>query len=222
VADSELAQTAEHSVVLEHLDENSIVTTRSTSGCLLALMAWCQEGSALPADHLAQAGEALLEEADAVAARAAEEGMPSACFFLGSGPLFGLAREGALKSNETALVPTAAFHALEFRHGPKSLLSSDTLTVGLLGPATAQEDAAVLNEANTLGSRTMAICLEKHASLVSECDYVVAIESGLGYPWALVAFLPPLQLLGLRLALRRGLDPDKPPNLSRFVALPGS
>ncbi|MGO8656015.1 SIS domain-containing protein, partial [Rhizobium ruizarguesonis] len=47
--------------------------------------------------------------------------------FLGGGPLFGVALEGALKLMEMSQIMTQAFHPLEYRHGPISL--ADEVTV---------------------------------------------------------------------------------------------
>ncbi|MGO7309828.1 SIS domain-containing protein, partial [Rhizobium ruizarguesonis] len=51
--------------------------------------------------------------------------------FLGGGPLFCVALEGALKLMEMSQIMTQAFHPLEYRHGPISLVDGNTVAVML-------------------------------------------------------------------------------------------
>ena len=54
---------------------------------------------------------------------------------LGQGPFYGLACEYALKVTEMSVSYAQSFHTLEFRHGPKSIVSPQTLLIFLLSEA---------------------------------------------------------------------------------------
>jgi len=64
--------------------------------------------------------------------------------FLGSGPQYGLAAEAMLKMKEMSLSVSEAFHFLEFRHGPKSVVDCSTLVVGLLSDTARDYELAVV------------------------------------------------------------------------------
>jgi len=140
-------------------------------------------------------------------------------FFLGSGMYYGLANEGALKMKEMALTCAEAFHFLEFRHGPISLVDKYTLAVGLLSEKAVDHELAVLREIRDLGGQTLAIG-EDPSLLKAGADVYLAFESGLPAPARALLYVPPLQLLAYFRALNKGLDPDRPRYLSYCVKVP--
>lgn len=119
--------------------------------------------------------------------------------FLGSGIYEGIARESALKLQEMSLSMTQAFSSLEYRHGPKALVTKNTVII--LYASKQNEEINLLNEMKELGALTVL-----RPSLV---------EDGRD------AFLQVIfaQLLGLFIAKYKGLNPDQPKNLSRTVIL---
>jgi fructoselysine-6-P-deglycase FrlB-like protein len=113
--------------------------------------------------------------------------------FLGTGWTCGLASEAALKLREAAGLWTEAYPAMEYRHGPVAVTAPGSV-VWLLGPAP--------------------------AGLVAE----VAAAGGLAWQprEALAAPLAELvraQRVAAAIARARGLDPDRPRNLTRSVIL---
>ena len=57
-------------------------------------------------------------------------------FFLGSDALYGIACEAMLKMKEMSLAYSEAYHTLEFRHGPMSMVDgADSLVIGLITSA---------------------------------------------------------------------------------------
>lgn len=131
-------------------------------------------------------------------------------YMLGSGLRYGLACEISLKMKEMTLSHSEPFHAMEFRHGPKSMVSPSTLIIGLLGPERRAQDEAVLRELSAMGARTLT---------VAEDDADVALESGLSAAAQSVLLVPPGQLVALERALAKGLNPDRPSNLQTVVFL---
>ena len=98
--------------------------------------------------------------------------------FLGSGAYYGLAAEAMLKMKEMSLTPWEAFHVLEFRHGPKSVISHGACVVGLISDRAAAEELKVLAEMRKLGATTIAV-VESAAELPRRvADEVVELRSG--------------------------------------------
>ncbi|MDR2378525.1 MAG: SIS domain-containing protein [Bifidobacteriaceae bacterium] len=112
VADTPVAQLADHAIVLGFADERSVVQTRFATSTLALLRASLGEdlGRAI-ADCRAALGEDL--DPGWIAADQAT--------FLGTGWTIGLAQEAALKLREASLGFTEAHPAMDYRHGPIAL-----------------------------------------------------------------------------------------------------
>ena len=142
--------------------------------------------------------------------------------FLAQGALYPIASETALKVMESSSSYAQFFHTLEFRHGPKSIVSDKVLVGAFLSETGYVEESAVLREMKELGGRTLAIANRFSPEVRNSAD--LAIELGLPAPELvrLVVYLVWGQLLGCHLGLAKGLNPDSPRHLSRVVTLAGS
>ena len=109
--------------------------------------------------------------------------------FLGTGWTYGLANEAALKLREAAGMWTEAYPAMEYRHGPVSVTGPESV-VWLFGPP---PDGLAAEIAAAGGTAWFG-----------------------GDP---LAELVRVQMLAVGLARARGLDPDRPRNLTRSVIL---
>jgi glutamine---fructose-6-phosphate transaminase (isomerizing) len=138
---------------------------------------------------------------------------------LGQGPFYGLACETALKITEMSASYSQSFHTLEFRHGPKSVVSPETLVIFLLSEQGYVAECDVLEEIKGLGGTTLTIT--NHADERSRASSDLLIELGFDLP-ELARMAPYVfagQLIGLYTGLKKGLDPDNPRNLTRVVLL---
>jgi glucosamine--fructose-6-phosphate aminotransferase (isomerizing) len=108
---------------------------------------------------------------------------------------------------------------MEFRHGPKSIVSPDTLITCLLSETAYEVELEVLEEMKQLGGITMAIGNHLDSKGSKAADF--AIEMSLSVPEIarLAAFTVWGQLAGVFTGLKKGLNPDSPKNLSRVVVL---
>jgi glucosamine--fructose-6-phosphate aminotransferase (isomerizing) len=139
--------------------------------------------------------------------------------FLGQGALYPIASETALKIMESSSCYAQFFHTLEFRHGPMSIVSENVLVGALLSETGYTEESAVLQEMKGLGGCTAAIANRLTPEVRRSAD--LAIELGLAVPELarLTVYVVWGQLLGSRLGIQKGLDPDSPRHLSRVVTL---
>jgi len=182
VAATPVAAAADHVVVLDFADEDSVVQTRFATTALSLLLA----NLGVDVEPIARRGEAALAADLPVDPTTADSFV-----FLGRGWTVGLANEAALKLREAALGTTEAYPALEYRHGPIALAGPRTV-VWALGDV--EDD--LLDDVRAVG-----------ATVVATGDHPLAD-------------LVLIQRLAVALARARGLDPDKPRNLSRSVVLP--
>jgi glutamine---fructose-6-phosphate transaminase (isomerizing) len=222
--DSALEKTCTHLLKLPWADEKSMVMTRSFTSILLLFE---RLGAKFVGDSgLASALEGLPEKtaawlaanADKIRAFAAKRRFAD-FVFLGQGAHYWLAQEAALKMTEMSSSYAQAYHTLEFRHGPKSIASKETLITFLLSDEAITEESLLIGELKKLGAAILVVVNRATAELRQESDLL--IELGLSEPeyarMALTAI--PAHLLGLAVGLRKGLNPDAPQNLSRAVVL---
>jgi len=221
---SALGDLCTHLVTLPWADEKSMVMTRSFTSILLLFE---RLGARFAGDAgLTSALDVLPEKttrwlaanADKIRALGTERKFED-FVFLGQGAHYWLAQEAALKMTEMSSSYAQAYHTLEFRHGPKSIASGETLITFLLSEAAADEEVLLVAELKKLGAATMLVVNRATDALGREHDLV--IELGLDEPeFARMAMTAiPAQLLGLTVGLRKGLNPDEPKNLTRAVVL---
>jgi glucosamine--fructose-6-phosphate aminotransferase (isomerizing) len=141
--------------------------------------------------------------------------------FLAQGALYPVAQETALKVMESSSSYAQFFHTMEFRHGPKSLVSEKALVGALLSEAGYAQESAVLLEMKKLGACTLAIANRISPEVRASAD--LAIELALPVPELarLIVYIVWGQLLGSYIGLHKGLNPDAPHNLSRVVTIAG-
>jgi glucosamine--fructose-6-phosphate aminotransferase (isomerizing) len=140
-------------------------------------------------------------------------------FFLGGGPLYGLASEAMLKTKEMSLSYAEAYYPLEFRHGPMSMVNGHTLVVGFLSDTALMEELRVLEDMHELGARTLALVEDGSAFTGWQPDHIVELRSGLDEWERGLLYLPVLQRLAYHRAVARRLDPDRPTHLKAVVKL---
>ncbi len=222
--DSVLENLCSQTLKLPWADEKSMVMTRSFTSILLLLE---RLGAKFAGDAgLASALDGLPERtatwltrnADKIRALGTKRRFAD-FVFLGQGAHYWLAQEAALKMTEMSSSYAQAYHTLEFRHGPRSIASRDTLITFLLSDAAAEEESLIVGELKKLGAATLVVANRATPALRRESDLL--IELGLDEPeYARMAITAiPAQLLGLAVGLRRGLNPDVPKNLTRAVVL---
>jgi glucosamine--fructose-6-phosphate aminotransferase (isomerizing) len=129
--------------------------------------------------------------------------------FLGSGPLYGIALEAGLKLTEMSQTFTQAFHPLEYRHGPVSLVDERTAVVLLYSRDTGGPEAALAAELQQKGARVLGLGGPGELSL----------PVPVGTPAQGLVCLPALQFLGERVAQAKGLDTATPRHLTKVVVL---
>lgn len=203
----------------EETHDQSFVMTSSFSTMTLFTAALCREALGLPALDVEAAADAADDIVAGFYGSGALDDLAKAkrLIFLGSNALWGAARESALKILEmtAGAVPTMAETALGFRHGPKSLIDGDTAVIIFASndAYTQQFDRDIAVEVLNGSARDVFII----GSPAFFARYPELSAHGLvhvpnGAPDEVLAVLGVIyaQLLGLRLAIDRGIAADNP------------
>ncbi|HKJ69987.1 MAG TPA: SIS domain-containing protein, partial [bacterium] len=135
------------------------------------------------------------------------------------GPFYGLANESMLKIKEMSLSTSEAYHSLEFRHGPKSMVDEDMLVTFFLSNSAFDTESKLVKEVKELGGRTLTVCEQATPAVKEYSDYLVELQSGLSDYARLILYMPVTQLLGYHAAVAKNLNPDQPTNLTQVVTL---
>jgi glucosamine--fructose-6-phosphate aminotransferase (isomerizing) len=143
-------------------------------------------------------------------------------FFLGRGPGYAVALEGALKLKETAYVRAEAYPAGELKHGPIALIEPGVVVVGVVGsgPARARMLSNVA-EVRARGATVVLVAEDGDAEAEKVADHVLWVPPAPGgFPLlSPVIDVVPLQLFAYAIATARGCDVDKPRNLAKTVTV---
>ena len=163
---------------------------------------------------------AILEQDDKIRELAAEVAKARDVLFLGRGPLFPIALEGALKLKEISYIHAEGYAAGEMKHGPIALIDANVPVVALCpsGPLF-EKTASNLQEAAARGGRIMAFtdaqgapALRRFAERVVELPQVGAFSTP-------ILYAIPVQLLAYHVAVLKGTDVDQPRNLAKSVTV---
>jgi glutamine---fructose-6-phosphate transaminase (isomerizing) len=213
--DEVLSRLADFNIVIDKGQEESVAQTRSFASMYVAATALCAKMAGrddlLEAmEKLPEIGNRLLGNCEAYAKSIGENLSFDRFYFLGSGIRYGLACEANLKMKEMTLTHSEPFHTLEFRHGPMSMVNEKAVVVGLLSDTNRVHEAKVLSEMKMLGGTVSAL---------GEADADVAFGSRVPESVRGVLYLPVLQLMAFYRSLTKGLNPDRPANLTAVVKL---
>jgi len=221
---SELEHACDEAIVLHAADEKSMVMTRSFTSMLLSLqfLAALHANNAKFIDSLRAMAKEFRTRIPSIAEEMKEfvgNHRFTDYVFLAQGPFYGIAREAALKVMEMSCSYSQFFHTLEFRHGPKAIVSPSTCLTFLLSDSGFKAEVEVMEEMKELGGVNIAICNKAGDGRRQTCDLLIEMNWN-GDELALLApYTVPCQLLGFFTGIGKGLNPDVPKNLSRVVIL---
>jgi glutamine---fructose-6-phosphate transaminase (isomerizing) len=210
-----LTRLGQINLVLPSGQEESLAQTRAFTTLYLATVAlaalWTGRDDLLAElDHLPEAGRRVLDQAGPRARALGTSAALDRFYFLGSGARYGLACELSLKMKEMSLSHSEPFHFMEFRHGPKSMVTPNALIVGLVGEANRAYELAVVADMRAMGAQVIT---------VGERETDIAFASNVSELARSVLYLPLGQCLGFERSLHNGLNPDRPQNLDMVVRL---
>jgi glucosamine--fructose-6-phosphate aminotransferase (isomerizing) len=144
--------------------------------------------------------------------------------YLGRGIHYAVAREGALKLKEASYVHAEGYPAGELKHGPNALLSDCVPLVVVATVDRALEASVVrykktvqlLRDMKTQGAKVIAVINTGDRDLPGMVSDCVEVQPTSEYLLPIAEVIP-LQLFAYFMAMERGVDVDRPRNLSKAV-----
>jgi glucosamine--fructose-6-phosphate aminotransferase (isomerizing) len=139
--------------------------------------------------------------------------------FLGRGPNYPIALEGALKLKEISYIHAEGYSAGEMKHGPIALIDENMPVVGLVTKGPFYEKTfSNLEEVRARDGKMIAIASEGDREVAAVADDVFIIPKNDPLIDPIVSVVP-LQLLAYHIADIRGTDVDQPRNLAKSVTV---
>ena len=139
--------------------------------------------------------------------------------YMGRGPNYPVALEGALKLKEIAYTHAEGCSAGEIKHGPIALVDQD-MPVVAIAPRDGLRDKMLnsIFEVKARGGIVIALATEGDEEIANIADHVLYIPPLAPLLTPILASVP-LQLLAFHMAVKRGCDIDRPRNLAKSVTV---
>ena len=140
--------------------------------------------------------------------------------FLGRGPMFPLALEGALKLKEISYIHAEGYASGELKHGPIALVDK-TVPVIVLAPRDGLFDKTVSNmqEVMARDGRVWLITDAEGARIAGDGVWQTLVLPAVDPVFAPLLYAVPAQLIAYHTALHKGTDVDQPRNLAKSVTV---
>lgn len=174
-------------------------------------------------EHLQQVPEAMslaLAHDEEIEAMAPKIAAARDVLYLGRGPEFPLALEGALKLKEISYIHAEGYASGEMKHGPIALID-DQVPLIVIAPSGPLFDKTVSNmqEAQARGAQVVLISDAEGIAQAGE-NTIATIEMPNVHPLiAPLVYAVPVQLLAYHVAVAKGTDVDQPRNLAKSVTV---
>ncbi|MBK0400913.1 glutamine--fructose-6-phosphate transaminase (isomerizing) [Limibaculum sp. M0105] len=161
-----------------------------------------------------------LEDEARVAGIAQDIAAAQDVLYLGRGPMFPIALEGALKLKEISYIHAEGYASGELKHGPIALVD-ESVPVIVMAPRDALFEKTVSNMQEVMARGGRVVLVSDAAGIEAAGDGVWrTIRMPDCAPWlAPVLYAVPAQLLAYHAALAKGTDVDQPRNLAKSVTV---
>ncbi|UNU42533.1 glutamine--fructose-6-phosphate transaminase (isomerizing) [Sphingopyxis sp. YF1] len=173
--------------------------------------------------HLIEAPAALnaaLSHDEEIAAMAHLVAPARDVLYLGRGPDYPLALEGALKLKEISYIHAEGYASGEMKHGPIALID-EAVPVIVLAPSGPLFEKTVSNMQEVMARGGKIVLISDAEGLAEAGDGCMAtIEMPKVHPLiAPLVYAVPVQLLAYHVAVAKGTDVDQPRNLAKSVTV---
>ncbi len=169
--------------------------------------------------HSAAAVEEALGMSDALALLAEDFSEKHHTLFLGRGPMWPIAMEGALKLKEISYIHAEAYAAGELKHGPLALIDED-MPVVVVAPNNELLDKLKSNmQVVRARGGQLYVFADRDTGIHDEPGMKVISMPHADRLIAPIVYTVPLQLLAYHVAVLKGTDVDQPRNLAKSVTV---
>ena len=139
--------------------------------------------------------------------------------FLGRGPHYPIALEGALKLKEISYIHAEGYPAGEMKHGPIALVD-ENLPVVVLAPHDGWRDKTLSNliQVRSRDGISIVLTTREDSEIAGAANHLLVLPESIPELQPILSVIP-LQLLAYHIAVRRGCDVDQPRNLAKSVTV---
>lgn len=138
--------------------------------------------------------------------------------YIARGINYPIALEGALKLKEISYLHAEGYAGGEMKHGPIAIISDGMPVVAIaLSTSDFELMRSNIEEVKARGGRVIAIC-DEMSSKGLKVDLKIIVPTVSEYFTPVISVIP-LQIFAYHIALKKGLDIDKPRNLAKSVTV---
>ncbi|HBI22556.1 MAG TPA: glutamine--fructose-6-phosphate transaminase (isomerizing) [Legionella sp.] len=138
--------------------------------------------------------------------------------FLGRGPQYPVALEGALKLKEISYIHAEAYPAGELKHGPLALVDENMPVVAIApNDELLEKLKSNLHEVSARGGQLF-VFVDDSKAWPANGTHLIRVPA-CGHWIAPILYTIPLQLLAYHVAVAKGTDVDQPRNLAKSVTV---
>ncbi|MDB0061681.1 glutamine--fructose-6-phosphate transaminase (isomerizing) [Octadecabacter sp.] len=140
--------------------------------------------------------------------------------FLGRGPMYAIAHEGALKLKEISYIHAEAYASGELKHGPIALVDKHVPII-VIAPRDALFDKTISNmqEVMARGGKVLLITDKRGAEQAGDGVWETILMPEVDPFVAPILYAIPAQLIAYHTAVAKGTDVDQPRNLAKSVTV---
>lgn len=222
--DSYLFRNSNYRFSLAEANEKSVATTKSaTSMALLSALFFSSLSNridlSIQIEKLPNLSSDIINKFEDLGKKIGENNKINKFFVLSNTPSFGLAREAKLKLLEMTRSWADCFNTLDFRHGPKAVVDKNSLIVIFLSDSACNHELSIAKEMKELGGNLLIFGNLVQKEFYELTENIVDLDENINEWIRGIIFLPIIQLLCYYKAIKKGLNPDNPKNLTYFVEI---
>jgi glucosamine--fructose-6-phosphate aminotransferase (isomerizing) len=234
VAESTIAREATTALLTQAGPEIGVASTKAFTTQLVVLaclaMGIARANGRLTSEQEAHLSQALAEvpariaemlrDEDKIRVIAEDVAQARDVLYLGRGPCYPIALEGALKLKEVSYIHAEGYAAGELKHGPIALID-DHVPVVVLCPSDELYDKTASNvqEVIARGAKVVFISDAEGLNKLAVAPMASFIMPQVNSFVAPILYAVPVQVLAYHVALARGTDVDQPRNLAKSVTV---
>ncbi|MCC6272361.1 MAG: isomerizing glutamine--fructose-6-phosphate transaminase, partial [Deltaproteobacteria bacterium] len=163
--------------------------------------------------------EEVLKQSEAIRELALKYAHSDDCLFIGRGPQFPIALEGALKLKEISYLHAEGYPAGELKHGPIALIDHGSPVVAIaLKDEYYEKMASNIQEVLSRQAAVLALATEGDKKIRELTGDVIYLPKAHPLLTPILSAVP-LQLFAYYIADHRGHDVDQPRNLAKSVTV---
>lgn len=224
VATSSIAREAHSFLEIMAGVEIGVASTKAFAAQIASILSLVLKKSAIDVHALKGAMSSVIDAQDAFQAAAKKIKHCKTMLYLGRGPSYPVALEGALKMKELSYISAQAFPSGEIKHGPIALIDQETYSV-IIAPKDSFFEKTISNAQEIL-ARSGPIIVISTTDAKEQLQYIANNSD------VFCVFLPTIEpflspflttiavhLLAYHTTKLKGLDVDKPRNLAKSVTV---